>query len=285
MNDNYNKRVNGGVIGGVNKKVKIGIITMPHEAKIKEGKSHVMKSYVDWLQQFNVEVIVIPYNTSDHEYYFRNIHGLLFQGGETEYVLQNKIYMTCCKIFFDLAINANNNGEYFPIWGVCFGFEVLLSLVGNINKFSEYYDHGYKPLIIAKKNSRLFSWFNKSYLYYLENAASTLQNHEFGISPNEFKEKSSLVKFYNICSSCIDEYGKEYVSSIEAKKYPFYGIIWHPERQKTSYFFAEFLYSELCKNAKRIVYNSAIKIINANTDRHYNCKQYAELKHMKCYFY
>jgi gamma-glutamyl hydrolase len=268
-----------------NKKVKIGIITMPHEAKIKEGNSHIMKSYVDWLQQFNIEVIVIPYNTSDHEYYFRHIHGLLFQGGETEYVLQNKTYMSCCKIFFDLAINANNNGEYFPIWGVCFGFEVLLSLVGNINKFSEYYDHGYKPLIITKKNSRLFSWFNKSYLYYLENADSTLQNHEFGISPSEFRGNKNLVKFYNICSSCIDEYGKEYVSSIEAKKYPFYGIIWHPERQKTSYFFSEFLYSELCKNNKSMVHNSTIKIINGNTDKHYNCKQYAELKHMRCYFF
>lgn len=37
-------------------------------------------------------------------------------------------YSKAGSILFDLAMEANNNGDYFPIWGTCLGFELLLYL-------------------------------------------------------------------------------------------------------------------------------------------------------------
>ena len=32
------------------------------------------------------------------------------------------------------AVEANDNGDYFPIWGTCLGFQMINSLVGNAKK-------------------------------------------------------------------------------------------------------------------------------------------------------
>ena len=45
----------------------------------------------------------------------------------------------------NLAIEANNNGDYFPVWGTCLGFESLaLSTSNNVTLLnSEMLDENY----------------------------------------------------------------------------------------------------------------------------------------------
>ena len=51
---------------------------------------------------------------------------ILFPGGGSS--LEDSSYANAGSILYDLAIKINDNGDYFPLWGTCLGFELLLYL-------------------------------------------------------------------------------------------------------------------------------------------------------------
>jgi gamma-glutamyl hydrolase len=57
-----------------------------------------------------------------------------------------------------------------------------------------------------------------------------MQNHQFGISPGRYEGNVALSSFFNIVTTCIDDHGKAYVSTIQSKQYPVTGFQWHPEK-------------------------------------------------------
>ena len=57
-----------------------------------------------------------------------------------------------------------------------------------------------------------------------------MNNHKMGLSPTKFKKHKNLNSMFKIVSTNKDRKGKEFVSTIEAHHYPFYGVQWHPER-------------------------------------------------------
>ena len=118
----------------------VGIITIPHMKKTKHGNTHIMKPYVDWFEERGVRVIPIPYDTTEHERYFNMINGLLIPGGETTFIMKNNTFIESVTKFFELSLQ-----EYFPIWGTCFGFELLMSLIGGFTKFKKYPAQGLYP--------------------------------------------------------------------------------------------------------------------------------------------
>lgn len=260
----------------------VGILTIPHTGKNKYGKSHIMKAYVDWFEDRGVHVVPIPYDTNEHETLFRMINGLLIPGGDTLYIMRNNTFLNTVMRFFELSLH---HDEYFPIWGTCFGFEVLLSVVGGFTRFKRYNAHGLTPICLTKDalDSRLFGSFSKKYIHYLEHTDSTAQNHEYGISPQDFMDNLHLKRFYTILATAFDEDKKEYVAAVEGKYYPVYGVIWHPERQqKGGGNFADFFISELKKNDHRCkaVTPSIPSVMNA-----YKCIQYPEHADQLCYFF
>jgi gamma-glutamyl hydrolase len=258
----------------------VGILTIPHMNKTKYGDSHIMKPYVDWFEERGVRVIPIPYDTTEHEKYFEIINGLLIPGGETTYIVKNKKFVDTVTKFLELSIQ---NDEYFPIWGTCFGYEMLMFLIGGFNKLKEYPARGLYPLHITPEgyNSKMFSKFPKKYLYYLQNNKSCNNNHEYGISPYDFKQNEYLRKFYNILATSIDDNGNEYIAAIEGKHVPIYGVQWHPERQRTTGHFVDFFISELKKNKHKC---SAYPYLR-NIMKPHKCVQYPEHKNLLCYFF
>ena len=58
----------------------------------------------------------------------------------------------------------------------------------------------------------------------------TMNNHHYGIWTDHFEQTESLSGFFNLLSVNKDGNGDEFVSSIEAYKYPIYGTQWHPEK-------------------------------------------------------
>jgi gamma-glutamyl hydrolase len=259
----------------------VGIITIPHSRKTKYGMSHIMKPYVDWFEERGIRVIPIPYDTTQHEMFFNMINGLFIPGGETPYIMKNNTFVDSVTKFFELSLQKN---EYFPIWGTCFGFELLMFLIGGFTKLKRYNDHKLSPIHITHDGyqSRMLSSFPKRYLHFLENHNSTLQNHEYGISPDDFMNNLHLKRFYSILATAVGEDNKEYVAIIEAKYYPIYGVQFHPERQKTTGHFIDFFISELKKNKHKSY--STIPSIRSVLKAH-KCTQYPEHKHLLCYFF
>ena len=256
--------------------LSVGIITIPHSLKIKYGTSHIMKPYIDWFEERGIRVIPIPYDTTDYEYYFYKINGLCIPGGETTFILKNKKFCETATRFIELSLR-----EYFPIWGTCFGFQFLISAIGGIRKFKEYPSHGLYPIHIVGDGGRLFNSFSPKYIEYLQNNKSSSNNHEYGISPDDFLANDHLRRFYNITATAIDEIGKEYVTAIEGKYYPIYGVQWHPERQKTTGPFVDFFISELRKNKHKCCSGRYLR----STMKARKCIQYPEHKQLLCYFF
>jgi len=153
-----------------------------------------------------------------------------------------------------------------------------------LTKLKKYPKHGLSPLHITPEGheSRLFRSFSNRYLYYLEHYNSTSNNNEYGISPTDFKENLHLNRFYNILSTSIDEEGKEYVTTIESKYYPIYGVQWHPERQRTTGPFIDFFVKELRKNKHKCDYH--LPYLHTIWKPHH-CVQYPEHKQLLCYFF
>ena len=258
----------------------IGIITIPHMKKTKYGQTHIMKAYVDWFEERGVRVIPIPYDTTEHEAYFNMVNGIFIPGGETTYIVKHTKFIDTITRFFELSLVKD---EYFPIWGTCFGFELLMFLIGGFTKLKHYPAQGFYPLQItpAGHNSRMFQSFSTSYLHYLEHNKSCNNNHEYGISPNDFLNNSHLRRFYNILATSIDNNGKEYVAAIEGKYYPVYGVQWHPERQRTTGHFVDFFISELKKNKHKCVPYPYLRSVL----RPHKCIQYSEHRDKLCYFF
>jgi len=108
----------------------IGILTQPTvpvlTSALNNGSSFITASYVKWVESGGARVVPIPYNASQEElsYFFSSVNGLLMPGGmqtlnETITFFDSSLYL------FNLALKANANGDYFPIWGTCMGFQFL----------------------------------------------------------------------------------------------------------------------------------------------------------------
>lgn len=215
----------------------IGILTIP----TKYG-GVILQLYVDWFKHKGVNIIPIPYDTIEHEKYFNMIHGLLIPGsshGDNQIISKNDIMIRCISRFIILSLH-----EYFPIFGICYGFQLLVCAISGITKLTIHHADGLYPIHICN-HSRMFSTFSPSFLHSLENSNSTLHNNNFGISVIDFMKNKHLTRFYNIVATGTDDNHKQYVSVIEAKYYPIYGIQWHPERStKTAGPIADFFISE-----------------------------------------
>lgn len=201
---------------------------------------HYKNSYIDWFLNNGVNVIIIPHDTKEHEKYFKMINGLVISGsiiGENRII--PKRILNCVSRFVLLSLH-----EYFPIWGTCFGLQLLACLIGGCNKLNIHYAKGLYPIKTFK--SRMFTNFTSHDIQYLEHSKSTYHNHKFGFSVNDFKNVH-LKRFYNISATAIDDNNKEYVAAIEAKYYPIYGTQFHPERYNSGPFI-DFFISELRKN-------------------------------------
>jgi gamma-glutamyl hydrolase len=58
----------------------------------------------------------------------------------------------------------------------------------------------------------------------------TMNNHHYGIWTEHFESTDALSGFFDVLSVNSDRNGDQFVSTIEAKKYPIFGTQWHPEK-------------------------------------------------------
>lgn len=279
----------------MNKKYIIGIITVPLSPGRKYykvcGDAYIASSHINWLKRSGLNVIAIPYNTNNHQMYFNSINGLYLPSGGA-FASTQKDYYKSCKKFLKLAIEANNKNNYFPIWGGCMGMQQMMIMADGfdnldlLEKFDSF-NNLMLPLKFTKtglNNSKMCKYIldkNPKKMNYLMHKKCTLNNHMLGLSPTKFKKCCILNRFYRIVTTNFDRKGKEFVSTIEAIDYPFYGVQWHPERSEDMDFLAEFLFSEVKKNKHR--FNLEDKYLLQF--KKINCMTYSDNLYKYCNFY
>ena len=227
--------------------INIAIFTVPlhnnHELKSKHTTyftSYFPSSYVKWLEQSGAKVVPIKYNLPFHKIktILKQVNGILFPGGAIDREHHNylDLYIKNFKLIYDYCVEENNNGNYYPIWGTCLGFEFLCVMPLN-NKLIEYNN----LLLLSKFDSKhelvKFKLYKHAAIPIKSSScndtviknANIYMNHISGYKTD--KETMNLFnKYLTVISSNKDRQGKEYISTIKYKYYPFYGTQWHPEK-------------------------------------------------------
>uniref|UniRef100_A0A673CV96 folate gamma-glutamyl hydrolase n=1 Tax=Sphaeramia orbicularis TaxID=375764 RepID=A0A673CV96_9TELE len=199
-------------------------------------------------------------------YLFR-VGRILFPGGITS--ITSSGYQRAAQIFYDLAIEANKSGDYFPVWGTCLGFQQLMHLTSKNSVRTQTDTHGIGlPLNFTNeaKDSRMFKDFPPELMEDLSTQPLTENSHKWSVTVETLNTNEDLKNFYKVLSTNTDG-NVEFVSTVEAYDYPIYGTQWHPEKNafewlksyyshsrsavKTTFYMAEFFVNEARKSFHR----------------------------------
>ncbi|XP_035269699.1 gamma-glutamyl hydrolase [Anguilla anguilla] len=210
----------------------IGVLAQTLRTPLPQGSSYIAASYVKYLESAGARVVPVKVKQSRDEYkrLFNSINGVLFPGGGVN--LTSSGYAKVAKTFYELAIKANNKGDYFPIWGTCLGFEELTYLTSGKLLLTATNTSGVAlPLNFTNDSakSRMFRDFPADVMRALASEPITANFHKWSLSIESYNKSQELRNFYNILTTNTD--GKvDFVSTMEAYDFPFYGTQWHPEK-------------------------------------------------------
>ena len=206
------------------------------KAQLSAHRYMIPASYVNWIGQAGGRVLPILLDQPS-EYYeevFAKVSGILFPGGN-QGIDPADIYTEEGEQLWQLAKQANDDGAFFPIWGTCLGFEELAVLeTGDGDVISDNVVAVNLPLPLqftpAAADSRLFSSMPGDVVQALQDEAIAFNSHEHGLLVSEFESDPALNEFFDLLSVNEAPAGQVFVSTVEAKDYPFYGTQWHPEK-------------------------------------------------------
>ncbi|XP_073247484.1 gamma-glutamyl hydrolase-like [Porites lutea] len=220
----------------------IGVLTQETDGHVtKFGTQYVAASYVKFIESAGGRMVPILVNSTSEqiEKMFNSINGVIFPGGHR---LTNTNYTRVGKQIFDLALKAFDNGDVFPIWAECLGFELVSMLAAKRDLSSGIVDRKFftkvdaqnisLPLHIPKdyKNTALWEHAPSNIVDYLGRNSVTYHNHRFAITPQTYRKTKHLQDFFKVVSTSKDRKGVEFISNMEGKRYPIYLFHWHPSK-------------------------------------------------------
>ncbi|KAI4500092.1 hypothetical protein M0802_004962 [Mischocyttarus mexicanus] len=162
----------------------------------------------------------------------------------------------------------NDAGKHFPILGICLGFELLTYVAaGKVPHRTECSSQSQAlPLNfdINYVESNLFKNASPEIIEILSTKKVTINFHHFCITDQALRTVN-LNNIFRVTSRNFDTTGIEFISSLEHKDYPFYGLQFHPEKNlfewvigkkiphgfnaiKIGQYFANFFVNEARKN-------------------------------------
>ncbi|XP_061378170.1 gamma-glutamyl hydrolase A-like isoform X2 [Danaus plexippus] len=196
---------------------------------------YIAASYVKSVEAAGARVVPILIG-KDRSYYdelMRKINGVLLPGGAT-YFNQSNGYADAGQMIYEIAMELNDAGNYFPIFGTCLGFELLIILASgrgekeNRNRCYSYQNDNLN-FEADYRSSKMFRGASEKVIDVLKNQNVTVNAHQFCIMDENLKAYN-LTEDWRVTSYSYDENGLEFIASIEHKKYPFYGVQFHPEK-------------------------------------------------------
>mmetsp|Transcript_11220 Transcript_11220/g.20788 ORF Transcript_11220/g.20788 Transcript_11220/m.20788 type:complete len:321 (+) Transcript_11220:32-994(+) len=239
----------------------IGIFTQPSTSSDPncEGNClYLAASYVKQMESAGARVVPINYYADKEEldHLFESLNGFLFPGGGAS-------FPSSAQYIFDKTKEANDNDDFMPLWGTCMGFQWLLICATEDQNILDPNDgtqmDAYNISLSldftdAAASSKLLSKAPQEVYRILDSQNVTMNNHHYGIYTEHFKETEALTSFYDLLSTNEDRQGVEFVSTIEAFKYPIFGTQWHPEKNSFEWYQTDGIYYEAINHSPEAVY-------------------------------
>ncbi|XP_023346461.1 gamma-glutamyl hydrolase [Eurytemora carolleeae] len=213
----------------------IGIVSQnlpPSKDYLSPGGSYIASSYVKWVEAAGGRVVpLIAGSNQNFTQLFESINGVLIPGGAAS--LTDSTYSELATEMFELAKVANDAGDFFPIWATCLGFEFITLASSDkerhLARCSSSDQHLPLDFLEAWEESRLFKEANSEVIDILTSMNVTANFHVWCLTMENFT-KYEMDTFWTPLSLNTDKDGLEFISTIEAKNYPFYGTQFHPEK-------------------------------------------------------
>ena len=209
-------------------------------------------SVVNWLNSAGIDVVPIPSNINAAEAaaYFEYVHGLYLLPGWPN----NPDFVRLVNTFLSMAVEANKVGDFFPVFGVCLGFQMLLQHLGELGALESMNSRELDKQTMLRfhpehSESRVLQNAETHQVDYMKNRFRPFLNHNYGISLKRFMSTPTLSASFRIISTSRDRKGTEYVSMVEGRSLPFYGSQFHPELDTPNMdWLARFFRNELAKS-------------------------------------
>lgn len=225
----------------INKRPIIGIMTqaITDDKQLQYGNSYLAANYVQYLESAGARVVPVLVNQTDQYYtmMYESLNGILFTGGsaEEEVLLETGLGRAAMHFYNNSIKGYDSKRDYFPMWGTCEGFQLLSMLTARKDLLTNTDTEDFAfPLFLSKgyQKSRLFgpSAMPEDILHMLTKENVTYNNHHWSLTPMNFSDSSELKDFYRVISTNVDDKGVEFISTMEAYKYPIYAVQWHPEK-------------------------------------------------------
>ncbi|CAI5480455.1 unnamed protein product [Closterium sp. Yama58-4] len=196
--------------------------------------SYIAASYVKFVEAGGARVVPIIYNEPRRQIIkkLRLVNGLVLPGGDAN---KRGRFLRTVRRLLKMAMSFNDNGDYFPIYAECLSFEMLTIILSTGGRKVLEPTNAKRPSTLQfvgewAKDRNMFAWMRRRLVDRLEKENLTMENHKYGLTPETFNADEGLASFFNILTTTADDDGKEYISTVEAKRYPFTALQWHPEK-------------------------------------------------------
>uniref|UniRef100_A0A1B6EFZ1 folate gamma-glutamyl hydrolase n=1 Tax=Clastoptera arizonana TaxID=38151 RepID=A0A1B6EFZ1_9HEMI len=207
---------------------------LAQEFRLSRGKSFVPAAYVKAVEASGARVVPIFINRT-FEYYqdtLNKINGVVLPGGGVNFV-DHEGYADAGRIIYETAMKMNEEGDYFPIFGVCQGYQLLMFLANdnNCSIMSKCESFEALPLMFKPnfRNSSLFRDAPEIIINYLKTLQVTSNHHRFCVTEESLRN-AKLDSTWRVMSVNSDPFNNTFISSSESSLYPFVGVQFHPEK-------------------------------------------------------
>jgi gamma-glutamyl hydrolase len=217
----------------------VGIVSQPLSSD--PGLSYIAASYVKFVEMAGGRAVPLKFGdaTSEIDTLMDGINGVLWPGGGADITDPTSKYYQFASYIWKKAIEKNDNGIHFPQWGTCLGFEFIHVMASgpNFDILECDYDSEDLPLPLnftstdAREEGTLLKTMS-DILYHKINTQSITQNeHKCAVPTSAYDNATSKInQFFLVKATNNDRNGKPFVSLVEGKKYPVYGMQAHPEK-------------------------------------------------------
>lgn len=230
------------------KKIIIGILTSPIEKEHQHiALSYLYKSYIQWAKLANVRIIPLQFNLPKHilKILLKQINGVIMVGGSIPNLKIHdydtyKQYIEISDYIINYAKKQNNLKNYYPIFLICLGFEILgiLTQDKSVKKAGDKFINregidniknvGKSKLYFTDNKTKLRSIFSEKEIKLFEKNPCVYYNHN--MSFNLDKPYMKDIKKEYVIVSADKKNNTHYPTAFEHKKYPFYATLFHPEK-------------------------------------------------------